>query len=136
MKCKDCRFWKRIVVSDDKVVTWGHFFKWKPPVSNDYRVKVCQLCGEEFDVSNYGIDFSILTDHCIDKHFDEVNRLRVIRLGECSNKHFIYPNDYHFSKNGNAEIVSGALYYGDAEEYNAWFETDEEFGCIHFDTKT
>lgn len=54
--------------------------------------------------------------------------------GECSNQHFIYSGLPNYNEPTNPFIKDkNCLYYEDTEAFDAFFYTDEEFGCIHFE---
>jgi hypothetical protein len=58
-------------------------------------------------------------------------------FGDCSNPKFIYGKSdtiyYPFDRTLEQNYPVDALLYRDYENYMAWFETGENFGCIHFE---
>ena len=51
-------------------------------------------------------------------------------FGSCSNEKFVYT-----FTSLNKDVPDDGLGYWDEECYKAYFETGENFGCIHFESK-
>ena len=129
--CKTCKSWKRQVLDDQFIISWGDLWKW----SQDKPSRaICLLCDFKSDIhvrmSDTKNDKEKMSKHFRKHHSEDLQKRKVTRLGSCDNKHFIYdsPED---KCQGDDIIVPGALYYMDGEGCSAGFSTDENFGCVH-----
>ena len=68
------------------------------------------------------------------RHYFEHFNTERDNYGACMSSKFIYDNDLDLDD--ELEIVDDdCLLYGDSEQYSAYFEVGENFGCVHFKRK-
>ncbi len=54
---------------------------------------------------------------------------------ECEKLDYSYPCDETDFNDSSNKQASDMLFYADSEDYNAFFWTGEDFGCIHYREK-
>lgn len=114
MECQKCRYWERTPSTDDDVISENNLWHWNK------RKRICSICG-------FTDEYDDLIEHIVTSHKKELDKLRDTRIGQCSNKHFIYTNP-----KGKTPDAEKSLFYCDSEEYGAFFYTGQSFGCKYF----
>jgi len=130
MRCKNCKYFERVVVSKHDIISSNSLWEWKGGDIGYPESCECKVCGFEIPDEKGVFVARKMDDHIIKEHGDLLEELRNKRIGKCDNDVFWYKNPEYVT-----ESEKGKVFYMDGEEYGADYWVDEDFGCIHFEEK-